>query len=201
MRVLMELHAQGLPALVFDFHGQFSDSTGPYLRTAQPVVLDASVGLPFSPFEADIDQSTGARYWKTNAFAMAGIFQYVCGLGIIQQDLVFQAIRGAYEDAGFATRDDARLPTVNELADRLAELSQRWACVNVLPRCRPFLEFNLFPSRPRPICFAELFHRAQSSTFRGWVWRPCNLALPRSSFGRCTRICSPGERPTRCDWS
>jgi hypothetical protein len=149
-RILTELHRQGLRSLVFDFHGQFSDPDGNFARAASPAILDASVGLPFSPFEANADQAKGARYWKTNAFAMAEIFQYVCGLGVIQQDLVYQAIRECYESVGFEEGRPTRLPTASELAERIAELETASGTKNVLPRCRPLLEFDLFPMESSP---------------------------------------------------
>ena len=50
-RILEEVSSQGLPSLVFDFHGQFG--VGGDHRTSVPssVVMDAARGLPFSPFE------------------------------------------------------------------------------------------------------------------------------------------------------
>jgi DNA phosphorothioation-dependent restriction protein DptH len=77
-RILCELARQELPAIVIDFHGQFSKPDSLYNRIAAPVVLDAIRGLPFSPFEAEANQSAGTNWWKSNCFAVAEIFQYVC---------------------------------------------------------------------------------------------------------------------------
>jgi DNA helicase HerA-like ATPase len=143
-RILAALAQQGLPALVVDFHGQFNNPTSPFTESARPTILDASLGLPFSPFEADPSQTSGASYWRTNAFAVAEIFQYVCGLGDIQRDVVYEALRDCYTDRGFETGNPDRLPTVGEVYKRLAELESERAVRNVLPRCRPLLEMGLF---------------------------------------------------------
>lgn len=143
-RILAALGQQGLPALVIDFHGQFGDSVNPYSRVARPTILDAAVGLPFSPFEAEASQSAGTNFWRTNAFAVAEIFQYVCGLGDIQRDVVYEAVRDCYRDLGFEEGVPDRLPTVGEVYKRLLEIETERGIRNVLPRCRPLLEMGLF---------------------------------------------------------
>ena len=143
-RLLLELVAQDVPALVFDFHGQFSDPDGPYFRAASPAILDAAAGLPFSPFEAESSADAGANFWRTNAFVVAEIFEYVCGLGDMQRDVVYEAVRDSYQAAGFGGEGPTRLPTVAEVAHRLGELEVERRVRNVVPRCRPLLEFGLF---------------------------------------------------------
>ena len=67
-RILRALNAEGLPALVFDFHGQFS-RTGLVDRAPSDQVVDAASGLPFSPFETEIHGQPST--WRTGAFAIA----------------------------------------------------------------------------------------------------------------------------------
>jgi hypothetical protein len=143
-RILGDLARQGLPALVVDFHGQFADPSSPYAQSASPNVIDAAQGLPFSPFEADINKAAGTRFWKTNCFALAEIFQYVCKLGDIQRDVVYEAIRDCYRDLGFEEGNPERLPTIDEVRRRLEELERERGIKNVLPRCRPVMELGLF---------------------------------------------------------
>jgi hypothetical protein len=88
-RILCELGRQALPALGIDFHGQFTKTESLYNQVAYPAVLDAVHGLPFSPFEAEVNQSAGTNWWKSNCFAVAEIFQYVCGLGDMQRDVIY----------------------------------------------------------------------------------------------------------------
>ena len=143
-RLLCHMARQGLPALSLDFHGQFGAPEGHYARAANPTILDASKGLPFSPFEADMDQTTRELWWGTNAFAVAEIFDYVCSLGDIQRDVVYAALRDCYLDVGFEEGQATRPPTVEEFATRLAELEEERGIRNVTPRCRPLLDFGLF---------------------------------------------------------
>lgn len=102
------------------------------------------MGLPFSPFEAEAVPSAGTSSWRTNAFAVAEIFRYACGLGDIQRDVVYEAVRDCYRDLGFEEGVPDRLPTVREAYKRLAELETKRGIRNVLPRCRPLLEMGLF---------------------------------------------------------
>lgn len=163
-RLLLELTRQGVPALVFDFHGQFSDPESRYARAASPAVLDAAQGLPFSPFEAETAREAGTSFWQTNAFVVAEIFEYVCGLGDIQRDVVYEAIRDCYQSVGFGSGDPRRLPTIAEVASRLQELEEERRVRNVVPRCRPLLEFGLFSDEETGVGvgqerFADLIRR------------------------------------------
>jgi hypothetical protein len=159
-RILMELADQGLPSLVIDFHGQFSDPNGPYVKLTNPLVLNVSHGLPFSPFEADDDSGAGATSWQANCFAVAEIFEYVCELGDIQRDVIYQAIRDCYLEAGFDSgRTAERLPTIDEFRKRLEELEESRGVKNIVPRCRPLLEFGLFSPRADGAEFRELLTR------------------------------------------
>jgi DNA phosphorothioation-dependent restriction protein DptH len=138
-RIVRELAVRHLPSLVIDFHGQFTPEHGATAR-----VLDASAGLPFSPFEAESARDAGVGYWQTNSFAVAEIFQYVCELGDIQRDVVYEALRESYETLGFGAGSSTRPPSVTEVRDRIAAVEQARGVKNVLPRCRPLLEFGLF---------------------------------------------------------
>jgi DNA phosphorothioation-dependent restriction protein DptH len=141
-RILDAFSRADLPALVFDFHGQFADPDGPYARLGNRTILDAAEGLPFSPFEAD--DSAGVSNWRTNAFSVAEIFEYVCGLGDMQRDVVYTALRDCYDELGFGAGSPERLPTVSELANRLESVEAERRVRNVVSRCRPLLEFGLF---------------------------------------------------------
>jgi len=144
-RILQQFAKQGLPSVVIDFHGAFSDPSNPYVRAANPVVLDATKGLPFSPFEADLTKSGAeASSWQTNCFAIAEIFAYVCDLGDMQKDVVFEALRSCYQDLGYASGTPDRLPTVSDVHRKLSLLELSRGVRNVVARCRPLLELGLF---------------------------------------------------------
>lgn len=149
-RILCELAREGLPSLVIDFHGQFADPAGPYARLSSPTVLDATASLPFSPFEADTSRTAGTSFWRTNCFAVAEIFQYVCELGDIQRDVIYEAIRDCYRDLGFEEGEASRLPTLEEVRRRVEETEQERGIKNVMPRCRPLLELGLLRDQDGP---------------------------------------------------
>ncbi len=143
-RLLCEAGRQGLPALVLDFHGQFSSPESPYQRLLQPKVWELTEGLPFSPFDAVGNADAGARFWKTNSFAIAEIFQYVFRLGDIQRGLIYEAMVECYKDAGFEAGEISRLPTMAALEQKIRQLENRQGVKNVLVRCKQVFDFRLF---------------------------------------------------------
>lgn len=141
-RILCELAKSDVSCLVFDFHGQFGEPSNPFGLASAPVVWDAAHGLPFTPFEGDLESR--GEGWRTSCFTVAEIFQYVCELGDIQRDVVYQALCDCYEDVGFGGDRPERLPTVEEVKTRIGEVESERAIRNVLPRCRPLLDLGLF---------------------------------------------------------
>ncbi len=147
-RILSELGRQNIPALVLDFHWQFAESQGDFVKAAQPNVLDAAKGLPFSPFECS--QESGQAGWMANALAVAEIFAYVVGLGEMQKDIVYTSVRDAYKAQGFddesegATAQVLEYPTLKDVLKRIEQYEQTRHTANVAARCRPLLEMNLF---------------------------------------------------------
>ncbi len=144
-RLLAELGKQQVPALVLDFHGQFAESDGVFVKTVHPGVIDAAQGLPFSPFECSRD--AGHTGWMANALAVAEIFAYVVGLGDMQKDIVYTAVRDAYEERGFAAESSepaGNYPTIKEVLTKIEQQEQSRHGKNVVARCRPLLEMDLF---------------------------------------------------------
>ncbi len=155
--LLSELGQQGVPALVLDFHGQFANPQGRYYQSVHPRVLDAAQGLPFSPLEC-----AAGDEWRNNAWTIAEIFAQVVGLGPMQRDIVYNAIRNAYQAHGFegALSEEAlhelSYPSLAEIARRIEQEEQRRHISNVIPRCRPLLEMDLFRPGEQPVSFYEL---------------------------------------------
>lgn len=145
MRILLELAKYHVPALVFDFHGQLGDGTNPFARSAQPTVLDAAIGLPFSPFECDTESM--ATGWQATAFGIAEIVGSVCGLGDIQRDALYQCIRDSYIALGFedaAPGEVLPYPSLTEILWRIEKLERQQRTNNLAARLRPLLEFDIF---------------------------------------------------------
>jgi DNA phosphorothioation-dependent restriction protein DptH len=115
-----------------------------HTRASQVQRLDASDGLPFSPFE--VTEQNGKTDWKLNSIALADIFAYVVGLGGIQKDLLQNAIQDAYKVHGYAADDvsERTLPTTQEVLKNIEQREQKQKVRNVAARCRPLLEMDLF---------------------------------------------------------
>ncbi len=147
-RILSELARQSVPALVLDFHGQFADAQGDFVRSTRPHVLDAAKGLPFSPFECT--QENGQSGWMANTVAISEIFAYVANLGEMQKDVVYTSIRDAYKARGFSDEQEYMekqpfsYPTLHEVMKYIEENERLRHVSNVTARCRPLLEMNLF---------------------------------------------------------
>ena len=150
MRILSKLGAQGVPALVLDFHGQFADPSSSFVRDIKPAVLDAAAGLPLTPFECST--ATGSDDWKANALAISEIFGYVAGLGPMQQDVVYTVIRDAYRRHGFddPQATERHYPSMEEILKGIEEGERARSVANVLARLRPLLEMEVFrpPANP-----------------------------------------------------
>ncbi|WP_376796815.1 ATP-binding protein [Thermogemmatispora sp.] len=156
--LLGELSQQGVPALVLDFHGQFADPQGRYYQRVRPNVLDAARGLPFSPFEC----AASGLAWRTNALAISEIFAQVAGLGAIQRDVIYTAVRDAYHAHGFEDelskeeRSKLTYPTLQEVFHRIELTAKQHQVGNVTARCRPLLEMDLFRPEEPPVNLSSL---------------------------------------------
>lgn len=135
--IIREFAAQGLPALVFDFHGDMAAAP-----PAGADVIDASEGLPFSPFELTTDKPAGV---KTAAWEISEVIAFVTGMGPIQRTSLFKGLVDAY--AACETTPDgmpARLPTVEEFADAVAARESGKQAQNARERLIPLTDFGLF---------------------------------------------------------
>ena len=110
--ILNSFAAQGLPALVLDFHGDMAAAPA-----GGAAVLDAAEGLPISPFETS---GPHTRYAET-AWELAEVIGFVCGLGEIQRNVAYEGVRELYREHGFgAPGGPTGLPTMDELAAAVA---------------------------------------------------------------------------------
>lgn len=136
-KVIRDFEHQGLPSLVFDFHGDMAADP-----PAGAVVLDAEQGLPFSPFEPDVERN---RPINSTAWEIAEIIAYVAKLGEIQRTHVYSALKKIYDDTGWVgTTRGERLPTMHEFAAALQEVEKGAAGKNAAARLLTFTDFGLF---------------------------------------------------------
>ncbi|MFC5206100.1 ATP-binding protein [Pseudonocardia sulfidoxydans] len=149
-RILNSFADQGLPALVVDFHGDMAASPA-----GGAAVLDASLGLPISPFEID----DPARY-REASWELAEVIGYVCGLGEIQRNTVYEGVRAVYEQRGFPNpASPENWPTMDELADAVRTSEAGGRSRNTIARLRPLSDFGVFADGPHGSGFADLLRR------------------------------------------
>jgi len=134
-RRIVRLFAEaGLPSLLFDFHGDMAADP-----PAGASVLDASQGLPFSPFEGALKSGPELN---ALAFETAEIVAYVAGLGEIQQSHVYKAIQESY--TGVIDGVTPQAPTVERFADTLEVVEAAAKGKHARERIRPLTDFGLF---------------------------------------------------------
>jgi len=146
--LLCGLQQNGVGILALDFHNDFGDlDKSSFRRLCHPTIWNAAQGLPFSPFEADLNDEMGQDAWKIQSSALADIFEYVCGLGTQQRYGLYQAIKRCYEDV----RVDNLLPTISELSKKVEHLEEKKEIQNgVMARCHSILEMNVFNPQSEP---------------------------------------------------
>ena len=127
------MHKQELPAIILDFHGQFSMPGSVYVDRIRPTIWDATKGLPFSPFET----AAGSDDWKANCFAVSEIFQYVFQLGDIQRGVIYDAMRDCYLESGANDDPAAPLPRLADLEKKIRHYESQAGARNTLIRCKP----------------------------------------------------------------
>lgn len=151
--VLNSFAEQGLPALVLDFHGDMA---------AEPAggaaVLDASEGLVIRPFEMRDDNH---RRYAQAAWELSEVIAYVCGMGEIQRNGVYEGARELYERHGFGSAGGPTgLPSMTELGEIMSELEATGRSKNTVARLRPLTDFGLFvEEQGSGPSFADLLRR------------------------------------------
>lgn len=128
---------QGLPSLVFDFHGDMA-ADPPKGAT----VLNVAEGLPFNPFEADVRVG---RPINTTAWEISEIVAYVTKLGEIQRNHIYDALLAMYAGHGWHdTSPGDSLPVISEFGDAIDAAEANARGRNARQRLRPMTDFGLF---------------------------------------------------------
>ncbi len=146
-RLLCELTKQRVPALVLDFHGEFANANGAFHRVANPTVLNAADGLPFSILEPLTGKGPRA---KESIWELAEICQYVCSLGDIQRDSIYRAFESAYQ-----TVAPGKTPPLSSVSGFIEEDEGEGNAKNVTARCRPLFDFGLFADEPTEAIYEQ----------------------------------------------
>ncbi|WP_277455374.1 DUF87 domain-containing protein [Janibacter sp. DB-40] len=135
--IIRSFASQGLPSLVFDFHGDMAKDP-----PAGATVLNAAEGLPFSPFEAEVRVG---RPINTTAWEISEIVAYVTNLGEIQRNHVYDALQSMYATHGWeGTTPGDGLPVISEFGPAMEAAEAESRGRNARQRLRPMTDFGLF---------------------------------------------------------
>jgi DNA phosphorothioation-dependent restriction protein DptH len=139
--ILNQFAEQGLPSVVFDFHGDM----GPKLKFKSNEINVALEGLPFSPFEFD---SGGALPIRTASQEIAEILESIGNLGEIQTTNVNLAIRDAYRIRGWDDKGAVGdgYPDIEDFKTSLATIESQNKGKNAGARLLSFTDYELFRS-------------------------------------------------------
>jgi DNA phosphorothioation-dependent restriction protein DptH len=161
--VLYELDRQGIPAIIFDFQGEYA--MGEFAEIVKPQVFDVMEGLPINPFEVPLDPRTGKRQRPVEVmFRLADTLNAVfSGSGDIQLGKLREAIKECYLQGGFdmmqPAPEDKEPPTLEMLAAVLDQWSSdRGGQVkNLQVRLQPLFESGIFNQGRASFSFEDLF--------------------------------------------
>jgi hypothetical protein len=135
--IIRSFSGQGLPSLVFDFHGDMAADP-----PSGSTVLNAAEGLPFSPFEADVRVG---RPINTTAWEISEIVAYVTKLGEMQRNNVYDALQAMYAAHGWHDiTPGASLPLISDFGDAIDAAEANMRGRNARQRLRPMTDFGLF---------------------------------------------------------
>lgn len=143
-RIIRTFADQGLPSLVFDFHGDMAANP-----PSGATVLDVAInGLPFSPFELRNAHDDRANV-NVTSLEVAEIIAYVCEMGDIQLQHVYKGLRNAYISKGWSDQKaGSSLPTIEEFANAVEAVESGAKGKNARDRLRPLTDFGLFQENP-----------------------------------------------------
>ena len=130
---------QGLPALVFDFHGTWPPTRPAVRRCSTP-------GGPAVQPVRDAAAHSGSAV--NTAWEIAEIVAYVCGLGEIQRNHVYRGLsRRTGGGLGRHHGGLTGLPSVDEFAAAVEAVESGAEGKNARDRLRPLTDFGLFRRR------------------------------------------------------
>ena len=137
--ILNQFAMQGLPSIVFDFHGEM----GSKVKFDTNLVDVAKDGLSFSPFEFD---KTAALPIRSASQEIAEILASIGGLGEIQTTNVNLAIRECYQIAGWDDKgtEGINLPKISDFIASLAVVEAQNRGKNAAARLQSFTDYDLF---------------------------------------------------------
>jgi len=163
--ILYELDRQTVPAIIFDFQGEYA--SGDFREVVNPQIFDVMDGLPINPFEIPIDPRTNKKRRPVEMmFRLADTINSVFpGCGDIQLGKLREAIKECYVQAGFDMNspapDDRDPPTLEILSGILDNWSSEMGgqIRNLQVRLQPLFESGIFKKGRAKYSFEDLFKK------------------------------------------
>jgi len=163
--LLYELDQQGVPAIIFDFQGEYA--TGEFAEVVQPQIFDVMEGLPINPFEIPIDPRTGNKRRPVEMmFRLADTLNTVfSGSGDIQLGKLREAIEECYIRCGFNMREPAPKDKDAPTLDMLEAVLDSWSAErggqikNLQVRLQPLFKSGIFVQGKASFKFEDLFKK------------------------------------------
>jgi hypothetical protein len=117
----------------------------------EALIIDVSKGLPISPFG---NPGTTKAEINGNASELAEIIAFVCDLGEIQQNHVYEAIKLTYQECGWTFDGEAgRIPGIDDFVAALEKIETAKKGKNALARLTPLTDFGLFDNPDSSVDF------------------------------------------------
>ncbi len=163
--LLYELDKRGVPAIIFDFQGEYA--TDDFAEVVQPQVFDVMEGLPINPFEIPIDPRTGKRRRPVEMmFRLADTLNTVfSGSGDIQLGKLREAIEECYIRCGFKMQEPAPNDKEAPTLDMLEAVLESWSAdrggqiKNLQVRLQPLFKSGIFVQGKASFKFDDLFKK------------------------------------------
>ena len=163
--LLYELDQRGVPAIIFDFQGEYA--AGEFAEVVQPQVFDVMEGLPINPFEIPIDPRTGNKRRPVEMmFRLADTLNTVfSGSGDIQLGKLREAIEECYIRCGFNMQEPAPKDKEAPTLDMLEAVLDSWSAdrggqiKNLQVRLQPLFKSGIFVQGKASFKFDDLFKK------------------------------------------
>lgn len=149
--LIYELSRAGVPSLIFDFHGEYSDrSSAPFRKETKATAIDAAQGIPINPLTVPLDPITGQPTdYRNVVYQVTESLADIFGLGDIQKRFLKRAVDSAYKNAGFSRNSTTwshPAPVFASIWDELKaiEEEEKKTTRNLVARLEPLFESEVF---------------------------------------------------------
>jgi hypothetical protein len=170
--ILYELSREDIPFLILDFQGEYISSVltnsndQSFAEATNAMTLDPSYGMDINPLELSLDGNTGQKIgYMSNVYQVSSILKQIFGLGDIQNPVLKDAIKRAYQEKGFSVNDrntwNNEAPQFQDIWSILEFMEQTEGANvrNLKYRIEPLFENNIFVSNGQGTSINNVLNR------------------------------------------